>query len=129
MKKLTVFILAMFLALGCTGCRDNNTYKIKFTIPAGNRDLFIYAEEEICPTGDKITISASEGLEETEVILSTVNELLTPGYVATPLVPGMPIEFDTTKGEWLKVGIAVQNPTDTDKIVYINVEGAEVRIE
>ena len=129
MKKLTVLVLALACVLALAGCRKNDTYKLRITIPAGSQEAFVYSEEEICPTGNKITISSGEGLGDTEVILKTVNETLTPGYVATYLTPGMPVEFDTDKGEWLKVGVSVQNPTDTDIVVYIEVEGVEVRVE
>ena len=130
MKK---FMIALILALLCifslVGCGKNDTYKIRITVPAGSTEEFVYSDEEICPTGNKITISTGEGLDDTEVILKTVNEMLTPGYVATHLTPETPVEFDTDKGEWLKVGISMQNPTDTDIIVYVEVEGVEVRIE
>lgn len=48
--------------------------------------------------------------------------------MATYLTPGMPVEFDVAKGEWFKVGVSMQNDTDTDIIVYVKVEGVEVRI-
>ncbi|MFR8122224.1 MAG: hypothetical protein ACLU77_10910 [Waltera sp.] len=32
--------------------------------------------------------------------------------------PGMLVEMDVEKGAWFKVGINMQNNTDTDKIVY-----------
>lgn len=41
----------------------------------------------------------------------------------------MPVEMDVEKGAWFKVGINMQNNTDTDKIVYVEIEGVEVRIE
>ena len=49
--------------------------------------------------------------------------------MATYLTPGMPVEFDAVRGEWFKVGVAVQNPTDVDKTVSVVVEGVEVGIE
>ena len=129
MKKLIVLILALLCIFSLVGCGKKDIYKIRITVPAGSTEDFVYSDEEICPTGNKITISTGEGLDDTEVILKTVNEMSTPGYVATPLTPEMPVGFDTDKGEWLKVGISMQNPTDTDIIVYVEVEGVEVRIE
>ena len=41
----------------------------------------------------------------------------------------MPVEMSVEKGAWFKVGISMQNDTDTDKIVYVEVENVEVRIE
>lgn len=64
-----------------------------------------------------------------EVVLSPVNEMVETGYVATYLTPGLPVEFDAITGEWFKIGVSMQNDTDTDITVYVEVEGVEVRIE
>ena len=129
MKKLIAFVLALVFVLALTGCGKNDTYKVRITVPAGSAEAFIYSDEEISATGKKIIIYSGEGLGDTEVILQPVNELITPGYVATYLTPGIPVEFDAEKGEWFKIGISMQNDTDTDKTVYVEVEGVEVRIE
>lgn len=83
----------------------------------------------ISATGKKITISSGEGLGDTEVLLSPVNEDVETGYVATYLTPGMPVEFDAVMREWFKIGVSMQNDTDTDKTFYVEIEGVEVRIE
>ena len=41
----------------------------------------------------------------------------------------MPVKMDVEKGAWFKIGVNMQNPTDTDIVVYVEVEGVEVRIE
>jgi hypothetical protein len=41
----------------------------------------------------------------------------------------MPVKMDVEKGAWFKIGVSVQNPTDTDKIVSVEVKGVHVRIE
>ena len=128
MKKLIALVFVMICVLALAGCSKNDTYKISIIVPAGSTEAFVYSEEEISATGNKITISSSEGLGDTEVILSPVNEMVETGYVATYLTPGMPVEFDGIKGEWFKIGVSMQNPTDIDKIVYVEVEGVEVRI-
>ena len=122
-------ILSLVCVLGLVGCGKNDTYKVRITIPAGSTEAFVYSDEEISATGKKITISCGEGLGDTEVLLSPVNENVEAGYVATYLTPGMPVEFDAVKGEWFKIGISMQNDTDTDTTVYVEVEGVEVRIE
>ena len=129
MKKLIALVLASVYVLALAGCGKNETYTISITVPAGSTEAFVYSDEEISATGKKITISSGEGLGDTEVILSPVNENVETGYVATYLTPGMPVEFDAVQGEWFKVGIAVQNKTDTDQIEYVEVKGVEVRIE
>ena len=129
MKKIITLLLSLVCVLGLAGCGNNETYKIKITVPAGSTEAFVYSDEEISATGNKITIRSGDGLSDTEVMLSPVNENVETGYVATYLTPGMPVEFDGVKGEWFKIGISMQNDTDTDKTVYVEVEGVEVRIE
>lgn len=129
MKKLIAFVLTWVCVLALAGCGKNDTYKVGITVPAGSTEAFVYSDEEILATGKKIIIHCGEGLGDTEVILQPVNEMITPGYVATYLTPGVPVEFDAAKGEWFKIGISMQNDTDTDKTVYVEVEGVEVRIE
>lgn len=129
MKKLIAIVFALACILALVGCGKHETYKISITVPAGSTDAFVYSDEEISATGKKITISSGEGLGDTEVFLSPVNENVETGYVATYLTHGMPVEFDAVKGEWFKIGVSMQNDTDTDKIVYAEVEGVEVRIE
>ena len=129
MKKLIALVLAFVCVLALAGCGKSETYTIRFTVPAGSKEAFVYSEEEISAICKKITISSGEGLGDTEVLLSPVNENVETGYVATYLTPGMPVEFDAVKGDWFKIGISMQNDTDTDKTVYVEVEGVEVRIE
>lgn len=129
MKKLIALVLALVCVLALAGCGENDTYKVRITVPAGSTEAFVYSDEEISATGKKITISSGEGLGDTEVLLSPVNEDVETGYVATYLTPGMPVEFDAVMGEWFKIGVSMQNDTDTDKTVYVEIEGVEVRIE
>ena len=129
MKKLIAMVLVLVLVLGLIGCRKNQTFKIKITVPAGNTNAFIYSDEEISATGNKITISSIEGLGDTLVILSPVNEKIETGYLATYLTPGMPVEFDAVQGEWFKIGVSIHNDTDREKTFYIEVDGVEVRIK
>ena len=129
MKKLITLSFVLVCILALAGCGKNDTYKISITVPAGSTETFAYSDEEISATGNTISISSDEGLGDTEVILQPVNEMLETGYIATYLTPGMPVKFDALKGEWFKVGVSMQNDTDTDITVYVEVEGVDVRIE
>ena len=128
MKKHLIIILMLIGFLILIACGESNKYEIEILVPAGSTEAFVYSDEEVSATGKKITISCGEGLGDTEVLLSPVNENVETGYVATYLTPGMPVEFDAVKGEWFKIGISMQNDTDTDKIVYVEVNGVEMRI-
>ena len=135
MKKLIALVLALACVLALTGCGKNDTYKIKIVVPAGSteeivyQEDFVYSDEEISPIGNKITIYSGDGLGDTEVVLKPISVKEENAYEPTYLTPGMPVEMDVEKGAWFKVGINMQNNTDTDKIVYVEIEGVEVRIE
>ena len=128
MKRLIALLLVMVCVFSFSAC-GKKTYSIGITIPAGSTDAFVYSDQQICPTGRKITLRCGEGLGDAEVILKPVDETLEMEYVGTYITPGLPVEFDTVKGEWLCVGVFVQNPTDSDIVVYVDVEGVDVRIE
>ena len=135
MKKLMALVLTLICVLGLVGCGKNDTYKIKITVPAGSteeiiyQEDFAYSDEEISPTGNTITICSGEGLGDTEVVLKPIEVKEENAYEPTYLTPGMPVEMDVEKGAWFKIGVNMQNPTDTDIVVYVEVEGVEVRIE
>ena len=126
MKKLIALLLVCVLALA--GC-GKDAFIISITVPEGSQGEFVFADEEICPTGKKITVSCGEGLGETEVLLVPVDEAVTAGYVNMPIAPGQPVTFDTDKGTWLKIGVNVTNDTAEDVTVHVEIIGVEVRIE
>lgn len=129
-KKATTLVFAFVFVLGLTGCGKNNSYKIGITVPAGSTEMYVYSDEEISPTGNKITISSGEGLGDTEVVLKPIEVKEENAYdEAEYLTPGMPVKMDAEKGAWFKVGISMQNKTDTEITVYVEIEGVEVRIE
>ena len=103
-------------------------YTLQIVVPAGSQEPFVYTDEEISTIGDSIKIWSGDGLGDTSVLLSPVNETTETGYVAEYLTHGMPVEFDAEKDTWFKVGVGIQNPTDEDIIVYVEVENVEVRI-
>ena len=129
MKKLMALLLTLSCFLTLAGCGRNETYKIKITVPAGSTEAFVYSDEEISPTGNKITIRSGDGLGDTEVVLKTVEVKEKTEYMPTYLTPGMAVEMDIEKGAWFKIGVSLQNDTDADKTVYVEVEGIKVRIE
>ena len=135
MKKMIALVLTLVCVCGLVGCGKNDIYKIRITVPAGSteeiiyQEDFAYSDEEISPKGNKITISSGEGLGDTEVVLKPIEVKEENAYEPTYLTPGMPVEMDVEKGAWFKIGVNMQNPTDTDKVVYVEVKGIEVRIE
>lgn len=129
MKKLMVLTLSLILIFAFMGCNGDNTYEIKITIPAGSMEAFVYSDQEISPIGDTIIISAGAGLSDTEVLLKGVEVKEENIYEPTYLTPGMPIYMEVEKGAWFKIGVAVQNPSDVDMVVTLEVENVDVRIK
>ena len=45
------------------------------------------------------------------------------------LTPGMLIKMNVEKDRWFKIGLLMQNETDTNRAVYVKVRDVKVRIE
>ena len=101
---------------------------MRIVVPAGSQEEFVYTDEEVSAIRNSIKIWSGDGLGDTEVLLSPVNKTTETGYTATYLTHGMPVEFDAEKNTWFKIGVNMQNSTNEDIIVYVEVENVEVRI-
>lgn len=129
MKKILVLFLTCAILLGITGCKNGKTFEIGVTVPAGSGEEFFYSREEISPMGNKITVFPNEDLGDIKIILKPVEVKEENVYEPIPMTSGDSIEIDVEKGAWYKLGILTQNDTESDKKVYIKVDGIEVRIE
>lgn len=104
-------------------------FRIKIVVPAGSQEKFAYSDEDISPTRNQIIVTSGENLGDTEVILKPVEVKQENAYdEAAYLTPGMPVKLDAEKGAWFKIGVNMQNNTNEDIIVYVNVKNVEVRI-
>lgn len=127
-----VIILAVIACVIVAVCFLTNpkqdSYTLRIVVPAGSQEEFVYSHEEVSTIKNTIKIWSGDGLGDTEVLLSPVNKTTETGYTATYLTRGMPVEFDAEKDTWFKIGVNMQNPTDEDIIVYVEVENVAVRI-
>ena len=127
-----IIIIAVIVCVGVAVCFLTNPkqdrYTLRIVVPAGSQEEFVYTDEEVSTVRNSIKIWSGDGLGDTEVLLSPVNETTETGYTATYLTHGMPVEFDAEKDTWFKIGVNMQNPTNEDIIVYVEVENVEVRI-
>ena len=127
-----VIIIAVIVCVGVAVCFLTNpkqdSYTLRIVVPAGSQEEFVYTDEEVSTLRNSIKIWSGDGLGDTEVLLSPVNKTTETGYTATYLTHGMPVEFDAEKDTWFKIGVNMQNPTNEDIIVYVEVENVEVRI-
>ena len=131
-RALWVIIIAVIVCVGVAVCFLTNpkqdSYTLRIVVPAGSQEEFVYTDEEVSAIRNSIKIWSGDGLGDTEVLLSPVNKTTETGYTATYLTHGMPVEFDAEKNTWFKIGVNMQNPTNEDIIVYVEVENVEVRI-
>ncbi len=133
-KKLAfwVIIISVIVCVGVAVCFLTNpkqdSYTLRIVVPAGSQEKFVYTDEEVSTIRNSIKIWSGDGLGDTEVILSPVNKTTETRYTATYLTHGMPVEFDAEKDTWFKIGVNMQNSTNEDIIVYVEVENVEVRI-
>ena len=127
-----VIIIAVIVCVGVAVCFLTNPkqdrYTLRIVVPAGSQEEFVYADEEVSTVRNSIKIWSGDGLGDTEVLLFPVNKTAETGYTATYLTHGMPVEFDAEKDTWFKIGVNMQNPTNEDIVVYVEVENVEVRI-
>ena len=127
-----VIIISVIVCVGVAVCFLTNpkqdSYTLRIVVPAGSQEKFVYTDEEVSTIRNSIKIWSGDGLGDTEVVLSPVNKTTETRYTATYLTHGMPVEFDAEKDTWFKIGVNMQNPTNEDIIVYVEVENVEVRI-
>lgn len=127
-----VIIIAVIVCVGVAVCFLTNPkqdrYTLRIVVPAGSQEKFVYTDEEVSTVRNSIKIWSGDGLGDTEVLLFPVNKTAETGYTATYLTHGMPVEFDAEKDTWFKIGVNMQNSTNEDIIVYVEVENVEVRI-
>ena len=127
-----VIIISVIVCVGVAVCflpnPKQDSYTLRIVVPAGSQEKFVYTDEEVSTIRNSIKIWSGDGLGDTEVILSPVNKTTETRYTATYLTHGMPVEFDAEKDTWFKIGVNMQNSTNEDIIVYVEVENVEVRI-
>ena len=127
-----VIIIAVIVCVDVAVCFLTNPkqdrYTLRIVVPAGSQEEFVYTDEEVSTVRNSIKIWSGDGLGDTEVLLFPVNKTAETGYTATYLTHGMPVEFDAEKDTWFKIGVNMQNSTNEDIIVYVEVENVEVRI-
>jgi hypothetical protein len=69
-------------------------------------------------------------LENTKIDILPMDAKKEKAYDEQPYItPGMPIKMDVEKNAWFKIGVSVQNPTQEDITVYVNIHDVDVRIE
>lgn len=127
---ILVSIVACIVAAVCFLTNPkHDSFTLRIVVPAGSQKAVVYADEEISPLGNYIIVTSGDGLGDTEVSLKTVQVKTETAYdEPVYLTHGMPVRMTAEEGGWFRIGVNIQNDTDEDRIVYLNVENVEVRI-
>ena len=129
MKHLKLFLLSAVLLIFCTACgMAQPEHDVQITIPAHSTEAFHFSEEQISPVFHTIALSCGKGLGDCGVVLREVDAPV-PSDQGHYLTGGISVKAEAQKGVWYQVGVAVGNDTDEDKVVYVHVKGADVRID
>ena len=136
-KKVLSIVLVLVMVLAFAGCGQQKEVNIGITIPAHTEDFdyiedFIYSDEEISTNRNSLTLSlgsVGDDFGNAEIVLKPVKYEEENAYERMPVIPGTPVSIDVEKGAWFKIGVAVNNNTDEDKTVYVNVKNVSVRIK
>ena len=128
-RKYIAILLTVLCLFSLTACGKDDTYVIDITIPAGSTEAYVYSEKEISPTDNTVTIRSGDGLGDTEVVMKSIEVEEEKVYGPTYLTPGMPVHMEVERGAWFRIGVSVQNPSDVDITVSVEVEGVEIRTE
>ena len=125
------------MSLVFTGCNKQTEFDIGVTIPAHTEDFnyiedFIYSNEEISINRNYLTLSlgsVDDDFGNAEIVLKPIEYEEENAHERMPITPGKPIKIDVEKGAWFKIGVAINNDTDEDVTVHVNVKATNVRIE
>ena len=129
MKRLIAFILTLVCMLGLVGCSTQKEYAIRVVVPAGSQGEFVYSDEEISPRKSRLEIKSVDLAEDAKFILKPIEESQGNIYECTNFPKGEPMLIDVEKGEWYKIGIAVENSSADDIVVVFHIVNAKVRVK
>lgn len=128
MKHFRIFLLSLTLLLFCAGCSVGPEHDIQITIPAHSTEGYFFSEEEISPRFSTVTLSPGKGLGDCAVGL---RETDSSEFVSEPeyMTGGTSVKVKANRGTWYRVGVSTINDTDQDKIIYVQVKGADLQIQ
>lgn len=119
MKKLLLTLLLLCLTLTACG---QKTVTLEIRIPAGSAAGFYCADEELSPRSDSFTVSVQEPLS---IMLEPMNDTLT-GFLPQSIATSAQVH--AVQGQWFRIGVVTDSPSDTDRILTIRVKGVTLRI-
>lgn len=113
MKKV-LLPAALTALLLLAGCGWGDTFVLTLTIPAGNGDTVVYAEEElIVPQSNTLTVIPADDTPAGELRIESVYAKDGGSYDgAYPLTAGSPVKLRVERDGCFRLGVCVPNPTE-----------------
>ena len=123
MKRKALFLAALTALLLLAGCGWGDTFELTFTIPAGNEDTVVYAEELIVPQSKTLTVVPADDTPAGELWIESVYAKDEGCYDgAYPLTAGSPVKLRAERDGCFRLGVCVPNPTAEDITVTLTVK-------
>lgn len=124
MKKRCLLLAALAVLSLLSGCGWGDDFDLTFTIPAGNVDGVVYAEEElIVPQSKTLTVLPAADTPAGELRIESIYAKDGGIYDGTfPFTPGKPVKLAVEKNGCFRLGIRIPNLTDEDITVTLTVK-------
>lgn len=124
MKKISLLLAALVALLLLASCAWGDDFDLTFTIPAGNVDGVVYAEDElIIPQSRTLTVLPAADTPAGELLIESIyakDEGIYDGVF--PFTPGKSVKLAVEKDGCFRLGVRVPNPTDGDITVTLTVK-------
>lgn len=123
MKRSALLPAALTALLLLAGCGRGDTFDLTFTIPAGNGDTVVYAEELIVPQSNTLTVIPADDAPAGELWIESVYAKDEGSYDgAYPLTAGSPVKLRVERDGCFRLGVCVPNHTDKNITVTLTVK-------
>ncbi len=120
MKRNVLLSVALTALLLLAGCGWGDTFELTFTIPAGNEDTVVYAEELIVPQSKTLTVIPADDTPAGELWIESVYAKDEGCYDgAYPLTAGSPVKLRAERDGCFRLGVCVPNPMAEDITVTL----------
>ena len=127
MKRVVILILSVILAISIISCGKRSVFPIGITDVVTEAG-FTYADEEISPIGNRITVTSPNELGDVEFVLKPVEVKEENAYEPVLIERGKSVTIAVEKGAWFKVGLRMINAKESGKVPPIQIKGITVRI-
>lgn len=122
--SIVAMVVCLLVVLGFLTDPKQDEFSLRINVPSKNNGM-VYTLEEVSPIGNKIIVRAGEGLGDTQVCLVDVSG---GSEKCEYLTTDIKVKFNASSDRWYKIGVKVQNDSEQERNVYVDVDKVKVRI-